>query len=138
MDKPADPTTPFAEVYQAFLDDLVLEGIKRSTIHRNRYTIVRFEKWLVANGRPATLASLERTTLIAYKQHLETLPPQPHESIRRRRGGLMSSHTVHSYSRSIKCLASWLKAAGHLEANPFLAVNAYYKKKGVMPRTSGR
>ena len=26
MDKPADPATPFGEVYQAFLDDLVLEG----------------------------------------------------------------------------------------------------------------
>ena len=45
----------------------------------------------------------------------------------------MSSHTVHSYLRSIKCLASWLNGAGHLDANPFLAVNPYYKKKGVMP-----
>ncbi len=31
MDKPADPTTPFGEVYQAFLDDLALEGTKPST-----------------------------------------------------------------------------------------------------------
>ena len=60
MDKPADPATPFAEVYQAFLDDLALEGTKPSTIHRYRYNIVRFEKWLVANGHPAILASLER------------------------------------------------------------------------------
>ena len=45
----------------------------------------------------------------------------------------MSTHTVHSYLRSIKCLASWLEGAGHLTANPFLPVNAYYKKKGVMP-----
>ena len=45
----------------------------------------------------------------------------------------MSTHTVHSYLRSIKCLASWLVGAGHLTANPFLPVNAYYKKKGVMP-----
>ena len=55
MDKPADPATPFDEVYQSFLDDLALEGIKPSTIHRYRYNIVRFEKWLVANGRAATL-----------------------------------------------------------------------------------
>ncbi len=91
MDKPADPAAPFGEVYQSFLDDLALEGLKPSTIHRYRYNIVRFPKWLVAHGRPATLASLERTTLIAYKQHLETLPQQPKGSIRRRRGGLMSS-----------------------------------------------
>jgi len=44
MDKPADPSTPFAEVYQSFLDDLVTEGTKPSTIHRYRYNIVRFEK----------------------------------------------------------------------------------------------
>jgi hypothetical protein len=29
MDKPADPATPFAEVYQSFFDDLALEGTKR-------------------------------------------------------------------------------------------------------------
>ena len=33
MDKPADPATPFGEVYQAFLDDLTLEGTKPRTIH---------------------------------------------------------------------------------------------------------
>ena len=70
MDKPADPATPFAEVYQSFLDDLALGGLKPSTIHRYRYNIVRFEKWLVANGHSSTLASLERTILIADKQHL--------------------------------------------------------------------
>ena len=73
-------------VYQSFLDYLEFEGIKPSTIHRYRYNIVRFEKWLVAEGRPATLASLEHTTRIAYKQHLEILPQQPKGSIRRRRG----------------------------------------------------
>ena len=26
MDKPADPATPFGEVYQSFFDDLALEG----------------------------------------------------------------------------------------------------------------
>ena len=31
MDKPADPATPFGEVYQAFLDDLTLEGTKPRT-----------------------------------------------------------------------------------------------------------
>jgi hypothetical protein len=75
MDKPADPATPFAEVYQSFLDDLALEGTKPSTIHRYRYNIVRFERWLVETGRPLTLASLERTVLISYRQHLETLLP---------------------------------------------------------------
>ena len=123
MDKPADPVTPFKEVYQSFLDDLALEGRKASTIHRYRYNIVRFEKWLIANGHPAILASLERTVLFTYRKHLEELPQQPRGSHRRRRGGLMSQHTVHSYLRSIKCLASWLVGAGHLGANPFFAVN---------------
>ena len=94
MDKPANPATPFAEVYQSFLDDLALEGRKPSTIHRYRYNIERFEKWLVETGRPIVLASLERTVLIAYRQHLETLPQQPRGSKRRRRGGLLSTHTV--------------------------------------------
>ena len=74
MDKPADPATPFAEVYQSFLDDLVLHGRKPSTIDRYRYNIVRFEKWLVDNGKPATLASLEQTILFGYRKYLETLP----------------------------------------------------------------
>jgi hypothetical protein len=116
MDKPADPAAPFSKVYQSFFDDLTKEGIKPSTIHRYRYNIVRFEKWLVANGHPAILASLERTILFAYRHHLETLPQQPRGSIRRRHGGQMSRHTVHSYLRSIKCLASWLKGAGHISA----------------------
>jgi hypothetical protein len=103
MDKPADPATPLAEVYQAFYADLAKEGTKTSTIDRYRYNIGRFEQWLIENGHPATLASLERTVLIAYRQHLETLPQQARGSIRRRRGGLMSRHTVHSYLRSIKC-----------------------------------
>jgi hypothetical protein len=30
MDKPADPATPFGEVYQSFLDDLALEGLCRT------------------------------------------------------------------------------------------------------------
>jgi hypothetical protein len=71
MDTAADPATPFGEVYQPFLDDLALEGTKPSTIHRYRYNIVRFEKWLVANCHPAILASLERSLLFAYRQHLE-------------------------------------------------------------------
>jgi hypothetical protein len=44
MDKPADPATPFAEVYQAFYDDLAKEGTKPSTIHRYAYNIGRFER----------------------------------------------------------------------------------------------
>ena len=77
MDKPADPATPFGQVYQSFLDDLALEGTKPTTIARYRYNIERFEKWLVANDQPATLASLERSILIAHRQHHENLPQQP-------------------------------------------------------------
>jgi integrase len=123
MDTPADPATPLQEVYQAFFTDLEMEGTKKTTIDRYRYNILRFEKWLIDNEHPAILASLERTILFGYRKYLGALPQQPLGSTRRRRGGLMSRHTVHSYLRSIKCLASWLKGAGHLDANPFLAVN---------------
>ena len=44
MDKPADPATPFGEVYQAFLDDLDARGhASQRRSHRYRYNIVRFE-----------------------------------------------------------------------------------------------
>jgi site-specific recombinase XerC len=98
---------------------------------------VRFEEWLVDNGKPATMASLEQTILFGYRKDLETLPQQPRGSTRRRRGGLMSRHTVHSYLRTIKCLASWLVGAGHLGANPFMADNPFYQKLGVMPVLQG-
>ena len=54
MDKPADPATPFGEVYQSFFDDLALEGTKPTTIARYRYNIARFERWLVETGQPTT------------------------------------------------------------------------------------
>ena len=94
MDKPADPATPFGEVYQAFLDDLAKRAASLQRSRRYRYNIVRFERWLIETGRPVTLASLmERTILFTYRQHLETLPQQPRGSIRRRRGGMMSRTT---------------------------------------------
>jgi hypothetical protein len=77
-----------------FLDDLAREGRKPTAIARYRYNIERLERWLVETGQPAILGSLERTVLIAYRQHLETLPQQWRGSHRRRRGGLMSHHTV--------------------------------------------
>ena len=77
MDKPADPATLFAEVYQSFLDVLVLHGRKP------RNNILRFD-----NGKLATLAS--QKILFGYRRHLETLPPQPRGSIRRRRGSTRS------------------------------------------------
>jgi hypothetical protein len=67
--------------------DLAKEDTNQSTIDRYRYNIERLEKWLIENGHPAILASLERSILIAYKQYLETLPQQPRGSIRRRRAG---------------------------------------------------
>ncbi len=102
MDKPADPATPLAEVYQALFDDLAIHSTKPSTIARYCYNIVRFERWLVETGRPSTLASSDQRLLFAYRQHLETLPQQPRGSTRRRRGGLMSRHTVDSYLRRVR------------------------------------
>jgi hypothetical protein len=90
MDKPADPATPFAEVYQAFLADLATEGTKPSTVQRYRHNIVRFEKWLVETGHAATLASLERTTFDRLPSASRDAAPAAGRSIRRPRGGLMS------------------------------------------------
>jgi hypothetical protein len=36
MDKPANPATPFGEVYQAFYDDLVKQGTKPPVVGRPR------------------------------------------------------------------------------------------------------
>ena len=56
MDKPADPATPFREVYQAFFDDLASEGTKPATTARYRHKIVRFENCLDENGHQARRA----------------------------------------------------------------------------------
>ena len=69
MDKPADPATPFAEVYQSFLDDLAKEGTKPSTIHRYRYNIVRFEKWGLEVLRRHGVDYNILTTVHAANQH---------------------------------------------------------------------
>jgi len=45
MDKPADPETPFTEVYQSFLDDLAVEGIKPSTIHHTALGFFLVTSW---------------------------------------------------------------------------------------------
>jgi len=60
MDKPADPATPFAEVYQHFLAVLKKRGRKGSTRAKYLYEFRRFERWLSQTGRPVMLGSLIR------------------------------------------------------------------------------
>jgi site-specific recombinase XerD len=52
MDTPADPATPFREVYQPFLAVLKKRGLKDNTRAKYRYHIKRFERWLHETGRP--------------------------------------------------------------------------------------
>ena len=134
MDKPADPATPFREVYQHFLAVLKKHGRKESTRAKYLYDFRRFERWLRESGRPVTLASLMDTDLLfAYRHHLEALPQQARGSTRQRNDGMLSNKTVHSYLKSTKCLASWLTKNGHIPAHPFLALDPYFKDEGVMP-----
>ena len=134
MDKPADPATPFAEVYQHFLAVLRKHGRKESTLAKYLYDFKRFERWLRASGLPLTLASLIDTDLLfAYRHYLEALPQQARGSARQRNDGMLSNKTVHSYLRSTKCLASWLTKNGHIAKHPFLALDPYFKDEGVMP-----
>ena len=58
MNKPADPATPFGEVYQQFLAVLKKHGRKQSTLDKYLYDFIRFERWLKQTARPATMASL--------------------------------------------------------------------------------
>jgi hypothetical protein len=44
MDKPADPATPFGEVYQHFLAVLKKHGRKDSTRAKHLYDFKRFER----------------------------------------------------------------------------------------------
>jgi site-specific recombinase XerD len=134
MDKPADPATPFREVYQHFLAILKEHGRDDSTRAKYLYDFERFERWLRETGRPLTLASLMDTDLLfTYRHHLETLPQQARGSIRQRNDGMLSNKTIHSYLRSARCLASWLTKNGHIAAHPFLALDPYFKDEGVMP-----
>jgi site-specific recombinase XerD len=134
MDKPLDPRTPFREVYQYFLAILAAHFREQSTLDKYRYDFERFERWLTESGRSTTVASLIDTpTLLDYRRHLEALPQQARGSIRRRRGGMMSNQTVHSYLRSTKGLASWLTLNGYIAIHPFLATDPFFKNEGVMP-----
>lgn len=139
MDKPLDPTTPFREVYQHFLSVLARHSRKDSTRHKYGYDFRRFETWLLETGRPATVASLtDQDVLFEYRHHLEALPQQARGSKRRRRGGMMSVRTVHSYLKSTKCLASWLEKNRYIPVHPFLASDPYFKEEGVMPVLRGK
>jgi hypothetical protein len=88
MDKPADPATPFAEVYQSFLDDLVLHGRKPSTIHRYQYNIVRFETWLIGEKpwRPPQRAFCPVESFTHSDRSLGS-PIAPRDNFRRSRAG---------------------------------------------------
>lgn len=46
MNKPADPMTPFVEVYQHFLAVLKKHGRKTSTLTKYVYDFDRFARWL--------------------------------------------------------------------------------------------
>jgi hypothetical protein len=52
MDKPANPATPFREVYQHFLAVLKKHGRKESTRAKYLYDFKRFERWLRAIDPP--------------------------------------------------------------------------------------
>ena len=134
MIKPADPATPFGEVYQQFLAVLKKHGRKQSTLDKYLYDFIRFERWLKQTARPAAMASLVDTdVLFAYRHDLESLPQQARGSGRQRKDGMLSNKTVHSYLRSTKSLASWLTKNGYISVHPFLAIDPYFKEEGVMP-----
>lgn len=134
MDKPADPRTPFREVYQHFLAVLEKHGRELSTRNKYLYDFKRFERWLRQTERPVTLASLMDTDILfVYRHHLESLPQQARGSTRQRSDGMLSNKTVHSYLRSTKCLASWLTKNRYIPVHPFLATDPYFKEEGVMP-----
>jgi hypothetical protein len=53
MDKPADPATPFREVYQHFLTILAKHGRKPTTLAKYLYDYKRFERWLASRVDPS-------------------------------------------------------------------------------------
>ena len=94
MDKPADPATPFGEVYQRFLDDLAKEGrsSRRSTKLPLRHRAVRALARRQRASR-STLASLSGRSCSPTGSTSRRSPSSRAARIRRRRGGLMSRHT---------------------------------------------
>jgi integrase len=89
----------------------------------------RFGRWLDATGRPATTASLDFLTLVAYVAELRARPKVSgvwrgtHDALARSLAagspGTLSANTVNAYLRPIRSLCIWLVDEDVLSRNPF-------------------
>ena len=101
----------------------------RRTRSKHAGDFARLLAWLQANGRPATTASLDYLTLVAFVTDLRTRPKvtgvwrgAPDALARSLAAGparTLSANTVNAYVRPIRSLAIWLVDEGVIAANPF-------------------
>ncbi len=86
MDKPADPATPFREVYQHFLAVLKKHGRKESTRAKYLYDYQRFEGWLRQTGRPVTHRPRHSLDRALARVHRSAAAEEAEGSLSRRQG----------------------------------------------------
>jgi excisionase family DNA binding protein len=66
MDKPADPATPFAEVYQAFFDDLVAHSTFGRPETVPNHLLVMTSETFYSTQEAGALIGLSRHTIARY------------------------------------------------------------------------
>jgi site-specific recombinase XerD len=122
---PDRPLLPLIAEYTATFGSTWRPATRRK--HRDDFD--RFTRWLDANGRPLTTASLDFATLVAYVEHLRTRakvsgvwhggPGALSRSLRTEPVQLLSANSVNAYVRPLRSLAIWLVDEGILPINPF-------------------
>src|SRR5450759_2922288 len=101
---------------------------KPGTLSNYRCEFRSFRDWIAAEGRPATTASLDFPTLLAYVAHLKAKPAvrgvwrgDP-DAVARAVAASTTPRSLNTVGTSMRCLRAfvlWLFEDGRLEANPF-------------------
>jgi integrase/recombinase XerC len=111
------------------LDDLFadfLDGsasiINDRTEQGYRYDWAYFRTWLDATGRAPVLGSITKQACVDYVAHQQRRP-------KLKGSGLLSSHSVHTYTRVVRTFLRWLAAEGYYPGDPFAG-----GPRGIMPR----
>jgi site-specific recombinase XerD len=87
-----------------------------------RYDWGYFMTWLLEAGLGPVLGSFTNGVFVSYIAHQQRRP-------KRWGSGMLSSHSVHTYTRVVRTFVRWLVAEGYYPGDPFAG-----GKRGIMPR----
>ena len=102
-----------------------------------------FRAWIAAEGRPATTASLDFPTLLAYVAHLKAKPAARgvwrgnREAVARAVAASTTPRSLNTVGTSMRCLRAfvlWLFEDGRLESNPFARRHRRGGQNPLIPR----